>query len=109
MPARILPPLALGLTLLLSVTARADQVSGTIKSVDPEARTIVVSTKAEGTSQEVTLKVDRKTQAENHKGKARKKFSLDRLRVGGSIDATRENGVVTKIVLAKGALKKKEK
>jgi len=92
-------------SLVLIVPALAAELTGTIKSVDVEAKKIVVTPK-DG-DKDVDVTVNTETTVENAKGKVVKKFSLDRLKAGGTIDVTHENGVASKVVLKKGAVKKK--
>lgn len=86
------------------VPALAEELSGTIKSVDVDAKKIVVTATEGGRDVEIT--VNNQTVAENAKGKVLKKFNLKRLKTAGKVDVTHENGVASKIVLKKGALKK---
>jgi len=102
--------LILGLTsgmIALSVMvlpALAAELLGTVKSVDADASKFVVT--ADGKDVEVT--VNDTTTYENAKGKVNKKFSLKRLNTGGQVEVTHENGVASKVVLKKGAAKKKD-
>jgi len=104
-------PLLLGLTIcfmtlaLVGLPVLADELIGTIKSVDVEAKKIVVTPK--GGDKDVGVTVNGSTSYENAKGKVHKKFSLDRIKTGGSVEVTYESGVASKIVLKKGSVKKK--
>lgn len=95
----------LGAALIVIVPALGAELTGTVKSVDVDAKKIVVTPK-EG-DKDIDVTVNPGTAVENAKGKVMKKFSLERLKVGGTIDVTHENGVASKIVLKKGAVKKK--
>jgi hypothetical protein len=85
--------------------ALADELIGTIKSVDVDAKKFVVTPKDGGDAVEVTS--DEKTTYENAKGKVFKNFMLSRLKEGGKVEVTHEKGVASKVVLQKGAYKKK--
>jgi hypothetical protein len=99
--------------LLLGVfTARAggEEVSGVVKSVNADSRTFVLAPGGAEPGTTLTLKVEGKTLAEKaKKGKVVKKFRLDRLSPGGAVVVTHEKGVASRIVLKKGAYKKKTK
>src|SRR4051794_7710504 len=99
--------LASGLVALcvMVVPVLAAELLGTVKSVDPDKNTLVVTSSDD---KDVTVKVNSSTSYENPKGKEVKKFSLDRLSTGGSVAVTHENGVASKVVLKKGAMKKKD-
>jgi len=102
--------LMLGLTAgLMALTvavlpALAAELLGTVKSVNADASKFVVTT---GDDKEVEVTVNETTTYENAKGKVSKKFTLKRLNVGGQVEVTHENGVASKVVLKKGATKKK--
>jgi hypothetical protein len=83
----------------------AAELLGTIKSVDAENKKFVVTSED---GKEVTVTVKSETIFENAKGKQNKKFSLDRLNTGGSVAVTHEDGVASKVILKKGAVKKKD-
>jgi hypothetical protein len=87
--------------------ARAETSVGTIKSVDAKNNKIVFTPKRSHKDVEVTI--DSSTSVEKGKGKAVKKFSIDRLQAGGTVNLTYDKGVASKLVLKKGAFKKKDK
>lgn len=90
---------------VLVVPVLAAELLGTVKSVDAESKKFVVTSEA---NKDVTVTVNSETVYENAKGKQVKKFSLDRLNTGGSVEVTHEGGVASKVVLKKGAMKKKD-
>jgi hypothetical protein len=87
----------------------AEELIGTIKSVDADANKFVVTSSANNKDFEV--KVDGATVYEREKarGKALKKFSLDRLNTGGTVEVTHDGGLASKVVLGKGAVKAAKK
>ena len=91
--------------LVVVLPGLADELIGTVKSVDPAARKLVVTSNAD--NKDIDLITTRATVYENSKGKAFPKFSLERLNPGGTVEVTHEKGVASKIVLKKGAFKKK--
>ena len=93
---------ALGLVV---VPVLAAELLGSVKSVDADNSKFVV-TGEDG--KDVTVTVDSSTVYENAKGKENKKFQLTRLNVGGSVKVTHEGGKASKVVLNKGAVKKKD-
>jgi hypothetical protein len=84
----------------------AEELIGTIKSVNADANKFVVTSNAD--NKDVEVKVNDATVYESAKGKAMKKFSLDRLNTGGTVEVTHDNGLASKVVLKKGAVKKKD-
>jgi len=89
---------------VLVVPVLAAELLGTVKSVDADSNKFVVS--ADG--KDVTVTVNASTTYESAKGKEVKKFSLDRLNTGGEVVVTHEGGTASKVVLKKGAMKKKD-
>jgi hypothetical protein len=87
------------------VPVLAAELLGTIKSVDADNNKFVV-TSEEG--KDVTVTVNSSTTYENAKGKEIKKLALDRLNTGGSVAVTHEKGTASKVILKKGAMKKKD-
>ncbi len=84
----------------------ADELIGTIKSVNADANKFVVTSNAD--NKDVEVKVNDSTVYETPKGKTLKKFSLERLNTGGTVEVTHDNGTASKVVLKKGAVKKKD-
>ncbi len=89
---------------VLVIPIVAAELLGTVKSVDPAGSSFVVNSD----DKDVTVKVNSDTVYESAKGKVMKKFSLDRLNTGGSVEVTHEKGTASKVVLKKGAVKKKD-
>jgi DNA helicase TIP49 (TBP-interacting protein) len=91
---------------LLGAAAVGDELSGTIKTIDADAGKITVTGKD---GKDVTIAYKSTTKVSNPKGKIlkAKKFSLKRLRAGGQVVVTHENGEASRLVLKKGALEKK--
>src|SRR5262249_34706824 len=89
---------------VLVVPVLAAELLGTVKSVDADNNKFVVT--ADG--KDVTVTVNASTTYESAKGKEVKKFTLDRLNTGGEVAVTHEGGVASKVVLKKGAAKKKD-
>jgi hypothetical protein len=90
---------------VLVVPVLAAELLGTVKSVDADNNKFVV-TGEDG--KDVTVTVNSSTTYENAKGKENKKFSLTRLNPGGSVKVIHEGGTASKVVLNKGAVKKKD-
>ncbi len=91
---------------VLVVPALAAELLGTVKSVDADNNKFVV-TGEDG--KDVTVTVNSSTVYENAKGKENRKFQLSRLDPGkGSVKVTHEGGTASKVVLNKGAMKKKD-
>ena len=90
---------------VLVVPVLAAELLGTVKSVDPDKSMFVV-TGDDG--KDVTVTVNGSTVYENAKGKENKKFQLTRLNTGGHVKVTHEGGTASKVVLEKGAVKKKD-
>ena len=89
---------------VLVVPVLAAELLGTVKSVDADANKFVVT--ADG--KDVTVTVNASTSYESAKGKEVKKFSLERLNPGGEVAVTHEGGTASKVILKKGAVKKKD-
>jgi hypothetical protein len=89
----------------LVVPVLAAELLGTVKSVDPENNRFVV-TSADG--KDVRVTVNTATVYENAKGKLSKKFPLARLNPGGSVKVIHQDGTASRVILHKGAVKKKE-
>lgn len=92
---------ALGLLVLPVLAA---ELLGTIKSVNVEGNKFVVTANDKDTE----ISVNDNTAWESAKGKAIKKSPIARLKTGGEVEVTHEAGVASKVVLKKGALKKKD-
>ena len=98
--------LALAVTLSITVgTALAAELMGTIKSVDIEAKKILITEK--DTDKDVEVTVNEDTEWETPKKKM-KSFDLAKLKKGAMVEVTHEDAVASKIVLKKGARKKKD-
>jgi hypothetical protein len=89
---------------VLVVPVLAAELIGTVKSVDADNNKFVVT--ADG--KDVTVTVNASTVFENAKGKESKKFTLTRLNPGGPVKVTHEGGTASKVILEKGAVKKKD-
>ncbi len=90
---------ALGLMVLPALAA---ELLGTIKSVDADANKFVVTADAK----DVDVSVSDSTIFENAKGKTVKN-ALKRMQPGGEVEVTHEGGKASKVILKKGAIKKK--
>ena len=98
--------LAAAVTLSITVgTALAAELMGTIKSVDIEAKKILITEKDTDKDVEVTVNDD--TEWETPKKKV-KTFDLAKLKKGTMVTVTHEDAVASKVVLKKGAGKKKK-
>ena len=86
-------------------TALAAELLGTVKSVDADAKKFVVTEKDTDKEVEVTIKDD--IESDNAKGKALKKFDIAKLKKGSQLKITHEGGTASKVVIEKGAGKKK--
>jgi hypothetical protein len=89
---------------VLVVPVLAAELMGTIKSIDADNESFVVTSDS---GKDVTVKTNSSTVFENAKGKEVKK-SLDRMATGGTVEVTHEKGVASKVILKKGAVKKKD-
>jgi len=98
--------MALLAVFALVLPVLADELIGTIKSVNADSNKFVVTSSAD--NKDVEVKVNDSTVYENAKGKAVKKFALDRLNTGGQVEVTHDNGTASKVILKKGATKKKD-
>jgi hypothetical protein len=88
-------------------TALAAELLGTVKSVDAEAKKIIVTPKDGGDDVVVTVKDDTEWVSPN--GKTAKDYDYaTKLKKGRQVEITHENAVASKIVLKKGAGKKKD-
>jgi hypothetical protein len=92
-----------GLAVVVPVVA--DDLLATVKSVDPAARKFVVTSNAD--YKDLEISITSATHFEGPKGKALPKFTLERLNPGGTVEITHVKGVASKIILRKGAFKKK--
>ena len=93
-------------SLALTVgAALAAELLGTVKSVDTDAKKITVTPKDGGEDVVVTIKDE--TEWHNKKGKI-DNYDLAKLKKGRQIEITHENAVASKVVIKKGAGKKKE-
>jgi hypothetical protein len=81
----------------------AEELLGTIKSVNADGNMFVVTSD----DKDVTVTVNDTTTYENAKGKTVKN-ALKRMNPGGQVEVTHEKGVASKVVLKKGAVKKKD-
>lgn len=88
---------------LLVLPALAAELIGTIKSVNADANKFVVTADAK----DVEVTVNDNTTWENAKGKTVKN-ALKRLNPGGQVEVTHEAGTASRVILKKGALKKKD-
>jgi hypothetical protein len=90
---------------VLVIPVLAAELLGTVKSVDADNNKFVVTS---DDGKDVTVTVNASTVYENAKGKENKKFQLTRLNPGGSVKVTHDGGTASKVVLNKGAVKKKD-
>jgi hypothetical protein len=86
-------------------TALAAELLGTVKSVDADAKKIVVTEKDTDKDVDVTIKDD--TEWENAKGKKLENYDLAKVKKGFRLKITHEGGTASKVVIEKGAAKKK--
>jgi hypothetical protein len=86
---------------VLVVPALAEELLGTVKSVDVEAKKIVVTTKGDD-AKDVEITVNDQTEIVTGKGK---KVALEKVKKDARVTVTHENKVASKIVV-KGAGKK---
>ncbi len=86
-------------------TALAAELLGTVKSVDTEAKKITITPKDGGDDVVVTIKDD--TEWHNKKGKM-DNYDLAKLKKGSQVEVTHENAVASKVMIKKGAGKKKD-
>jgi len=98
---------ALVAVIVLAVPVLAAELIGSVKSVDADAKKIVVTEK--GSDNEVTVTIDDGTSFETAKGKVMKKFDLAKLKKGARVKVTHEDGVASKIVLERRGAGKKKK
>ncbi len=87
-------------------TALAAELLGTVKSVDVDAKKIVVTEKDTDKDIDVTIKDD--TEWVSPKGKMIKDFDLAKLKKGTSLKITHEKGTASKVVIEKKAKKAAE-
>ena len=93
------------MTLALTVgSALAAELLGTVKSVDTDAKKITVTPKDGGDDVVVTIKDD--TEFHNKKGKI-DNYTLAKVKKGFELEITHENAVASKVLIKKGAGKKK--
>jgi hypothetical protein len=93
-------------TLALTVgSALAAELLATVKSVDTDAKKITVTPKDGGDDVVVTIKDD--TEWISPKGEKIEKYDLAKLKKGRQVEITHENAVASKVVIKKGAGKKK--
>jgi hypothetical protein len=95
---------ALALCLLV-VPVLAAELLGTVKSVDAGNNKFVVTSDG---GKDVTVTINASTVYANARGKESKKFELSRLNLGGSVKVIHEDGTASKVILNKGAVKKKD-
>ncbi len=86
-------------------TALAAELMGTIKSVDVDAKKMVVTEK--DTDKDIDVMVNEKTEFINKKGET-SKYDIARAKKGQVVEITHEDGVASKIVAKKGAAKKEK-
>ncbi len=92
-------------TLALTIgSALAAELLATVKSVDTDAKKITVTPKDGGDDVVVTIKDD--TEWHNKKGKI-DNYDLAKVKKGYELEITHENGVASKVLIKKGAGKKK--
>ena len=101
---RVLAATVVALTVA-SLPAQAVELFGTVKSVNTDEKTFVVT--EDGTAKDIDVKVSESTTAERANGKAVKNFDLARLKPGTTVAVTHEDGIASKVVLKKGPGKKK--
>ena len=95
--------LAAAFTLTITVgTALAAELMGTIKSVDIDAKKIVVTEKDTDKDVDVTVTDDTEWVTKKKSGK----IDLTKVKKGMVVEVTHENATASKIVLKKGAPKK---
>jgi Cu/Ag efflux protein CusF len=87
-------------------TALAAELLATVKSVDTDAKKITVTPKDGGDDVIVTIKED--TEWVSPKGEKIEKYDLTKLKKGRQVEITHENAVASKVILKKGAGKKKD-
>ena len=87
-------------------TVFAAELLGTLKSVDADAKKIVVTEKGTDKDVEVTIKDD--TEWVSPKGKTIAKYDLAKAKKGMELEITHEGAVASKVVIKKGVAKKKE-
>jgi len=94
--------------VLIASPIWAEELNGTIKSVDPDAKVMVVTARD---GKEVSIPIKKGLAFENARGKAlkAKKVGLARIQAGGKVTVTMEKGEATKVVFGKKALAKKKK
>ena len=98
--------LAAAVTLSITVgTALAAELMGTVKSVDIEAKKILITEKDTDKDIEVTVTED--TEWETPKKKM-KGYDLAKLKKGSMLEVTHEDAKASKVVIKKGAGKKKK-
>jgi uncharacterized protein len=89
---------------LVVVPALAAELIGTVKSVDADAKKIVVTEK--GTDKDYEIKVTDGTVFEKASGDKYDNYDLAKLKKGRGVTVTHEKNVASKIVLEKGKTKK---
>jgi len=100
---------AIAVVLAITVTvggALAAEFFGTVKSVDVEAKKIVVTEKDTDKEVEVTIKDD--TEWVTPKGKSIKNYDLAKAKKGMEVQVIHEEKVASKVVIKKAAPKKKD-
>ncbi len=96
--------LAVAFTLTVTVgTALAAELLGTIKSIDVDAKKLVVTEK--DTDKDIDVTVNEKTEWVNKKGVVGK-YDIAKAKKGQYLEITHEGGVASKIVAKKAAPKK---
>ena len=78
--------------------ASADDLVGKVKSVDATAKKVVVTDKATDKDTEVSIGAGT-TWMKEKKGKIAKKFDLANLKVGSTVEVTRDGAVASKVVI----------
>jgi hypothetical protein len=106
---RILAPaLAAFVAFTLTGGALAEELIGKVKSVDIDAKSIVVTEDA--TKKDSVISIGSQTSwIKEKKGKVAKKFDLSKLKVGSNIEVTREGSLASKVLIKAGKKKKKAK
>jgi hypothetical protein len=90
---------------LVVVPAIAAELIGTVKSVDPDAKKIVVTQK--DTDKDYEISVNDDTVFLKNNGEKYEKYDLAKLKKGRGLTVTHDKNVASKIVLEKGKGKAK--
>ena len=95
---KFMVPAAAGLLALTMMTARAsaDELLGKVKSVDVVGKKIVVTEKSTAKDAELAIG-SATTWTKEKKGKVAKKFELAKLKVGTTVEVTRDGSNVSNV------------